>query len=145
MNDARSVAADRSSAPAAYLALDIRQTDGEFLLEASVPGFRPEEIEVVSEHGVLTIRGEHKSEPESKGEYLRRERWQRALFRQVSLPQEVLESEITAAFQNGVLTVRIPRAEVPARRRIQVTVESASPALEAVVVPPEKVEAGSPS
>ena len=113
MNDVWSAAGDRSGAPTAYLPLDIRQTEGEFLLEASVPGFKPEEIEVVSENGVLTIRGEHQAESEWKGEYLRRERRQVSLFRQVSLPQEVRESEITATFEHGVLTRSSSRA-VPA-------------------------------
>ena len=145
MNDVWSAAGDRSGAPTAYLPLDIRQTEGEFLLEASVPGFKPEEIEVVSENGVLTIRGEHQAESEWKGEYLRRERRQVSLFRQVSLPQEVRESEITATFEHGVLTVRIPRVEVPAPRRIQVAVESPSPTLEAVAKPAEKQQPVSPS
>ncbi|MGH7759438.1 MAG: Hsp20/alpha crystallin family protein, partial [Candidatus Dormibacteria bacterium] len=45
------------SAPAVYLPLDIRQTDREYLVEASAPGFTPEQVEVVADGGVLTIRG----------------------------------------------------------------------------------------
>ncbi|MGH7612377.1 MAG: Hsp20/alpha crystallin family protein [Candidatus Dormibacteria bacterium] len=112
------------------LPLDIRQTDQEYLLEASVPGFRPEEVEVTWEQGVLTIRGEHRGESELKGEYLRRERRQQSFWRQLTLPQEVKDDEIRATFEDGVLTVRIPRVAAPAARRITVETGSSQPALE---------------
>lgn len=116
---------------AVYLPLDIRQTESEFVLEASVPGFRPDEIEVLSEHGTLTIQGARKSEARVEGEYLRRERRQLSFFRQLTLPQDVRDSEISANFVNGVLTVRIPRVEAPASRRIKIEVSENKPAPQA--------------
>ncbi|HEY6538918.1 MAG TPA: Hsp20/alpha crystallin family protein [Candidatus Dormibacteraeota bacterium] len=120
--------ADRT--PARSLALDIRQTDTEFILEASLPGFTPEDIEVVAEAGTLTIQGELRTEADADVRYLHRERRRQSFFRQVALPQEIKEDEITATFVNGELTVRVPRAEAPAKTRIKVEVGSTAPNLE---------------
>ena len=114
----------RGTAPAVYLPLDVRQTEKEFVLEASVPGFNPEEIEVVSDQGTLTIRGERKVEALPEGRYLRRERRQLSFFRQLKLPTEVRAGEISARFVNGVLTIRIPRVEAPAPTRVKIEVDS---------------------
>lgn len=134
------------TAPAVYLPLDIRQTKDEFVLEASVAGFTPDEIEVVSDHGTLTIRGARKVETHSEGRYLRRERRQLSFFRQISLPAEVRESEISATFLNGVLSVRVPRVGAPAPIRIKVEAGSATPALDdAAPALAESAEATSPA
>ncbi|MGH7643416.1 MAG: Hsp20/alpha crystallin family protein [Candidatus Dormibacteria bacterium] len=117
-------------APAVHLPVDIRQTDTEYILEASVPGFTPEGIEVVSENGVLTIRGRRKVGGEPEVRYLRQERRQFSFFRQVLLPQEVREAEIRAHFVDGVLSVRIPRVETAAPRRVKIEVGSPPAALE---------------
>ena len=110
------------AAQTVYLPLDIRQTDKEFVIEASVPGFSPEEVEVTAHQGVLTIRGERKLETqeEAKSTYLRRERAVYSFVRQLTLPSDVKESEISASFLNGVLTLNLPRVEAPAPRRIAV-------------------------
>ncbi|MHB8555278.1 MAG: Hsp20/alpha crystallin family protein, partial [Candidatus Dormibacteria bacterium] len=112
-----------TTAQTVYLPLDIRQSEGEFVVEASVPGFTPEEVEVTADQGVLTIRGERKLETsdETKSTYLRRERAVYSFVRQLTLPSDVKESEISASFLNGVLTLHLPRVEAPAPRRIAVT------------------------
>lgn len=122
--------AAKDAAPTTYLPLDVRQTDTEFVLEASVPGFKPEDIEVVAEQGTLTIRGERKVEEQVEGRYLRRERRQFSFVRQLSLPTDVRDSEISASFVNGVLTIRLPRVEAPAPTRIKVEVGASAPAIE---------------
>src|SRR4030081_3749934 len=104
------------------LPLDIRQTDEAYTIEASVPGFSPEEVEVTLDENVLTIRGERRQEKEeSKGGYVRRERRVSSVFRQVGRPAEVKGDEISASFENGVLTVRVPRAQKAQPRRIEVS------------------------
>lgn len=131
---ARNLAA---AAQTVYLPLDIKQTDKEFVIEASVPGFGPEEVEITADQGVLTIRGERKLETQSddKSTYLRRERAAYSFVRQLTLPSDVRESEISASFLNGVLTLHLPRVEAPAPRRIAVT---AGPA----AAEPKVLEAG---
>jgi HSP20 family protein len=133
-------ASARETAPTANLPLDIRQTDTEFVLEASVPGFKPEDIEVVAEQGNLTIHGERKVEGQVEGRYLRRERRQLSFARQLSLPTDVREGAITASFVNGVLTVRVPRVAAPAPTRIKVEIGAPASAIAAdVTARPAKV------
>jgi HSP20 family protein len=104
------------------LPLDIRQSDEAYTIEASVPGFSPGEVEVTLDENVLTIRGQRREEKdESKGGYVRRERRVSSVFRQVGLPAEVKGDEISASFENGILTVRVPRAQKAQPRRIEVT------------------------
>ena len=113
-----------AGAPTAYLPLDIRQTDREFLLEASVPGFSPQEVEITADQGILTLRGERRVDgSQEEGTYLRRERAHYSFVRQLALPADVKEDEIRATFQNGVLSVHLPRVEAPAPRRIPVAAE----------------------
>lgn len=105
----------------ATLPIDIRQTDEAFVIEASVPGFAPEDVEVTVDQNVLTIRGNRKQEgEETKNGWIRRERRQSSVFRQIGLPAEVREGEITASFENGVLTVTVPRAQKAQPKRIPV-------------------------
>ena len=103
------------------LPVDIRQTDNEFVIEASVPGFRPEEVEVTFDDGMLTIRGQRQVEnEETLGQYVRRERRLTSVYRQIGLPAEVRADEIKASFDNGVLRVAVPRAQKAQPRRIPV-------------------------
>ena len=116
-----------SCAPAAStrrvsnLAIDIRQNNDAYVIEASVPGFAPENIEVTVEDDVLTIQGslDEQSQQEHGG-YLHRERRRSSLYRQVALPSEARTEEISAGFQHGVLTVTVPRSKKPEPRRIPI-------------------------
>ncbi len=124
-----SAAAVAGSRPQAVsLPLDIRQTDQAFVIEASVPGFRPEQVEITVEQGILTIQGQRPQEEPKDGVYLRRERGLQAFFRQLTLPGDVREEGIAARFEHGVLTVTVPRAESAQPRRIQVQSSAALPA-----------------
>ena len=104
------------------LPVDIRQTDAEFVIEASVPGFTPEEVEVTFDDGVLTIKGERREEREKQeGQYVRRERRHASVYRQIGLPAEVRADEIRAGFEHGVLRITVPRAQKAQPKRIPVT------------------------
>ena len=104
------------------LPLDIRHTEEAFWIEASVPGFRPEDVEITLDENVLTIRGTPRHEDESlHGGYVQRERQRGPVYRQVGLAAEVRADEITASFENGVLTVMVPRAKRAEPKRIPVT------------------------
>ena len=109
----------------ANLPVDIHQTDDAYTIEASVPGFRPEDVEVTLEDGVLTIRGSLRAENsrDEKG-YIRRERRMTSVYRQIGLPQEVQADGISASFTNGVLTVRVPRTPKAQPKRIPVTIDA---------------------
>jgi HSP20 family protein len=108
------------------LPLDIRQTDEAFWIEASVPGLRPEDVEITLDENVLTIRGTPRQEDEAlRGGYVQRERQLTSVYRQVGLAAEVRAEEITASFENGVLSVMVPRAKKAQPKRIPVTMAGA--------------------
>ena len=114
-----------------HLPVDIRQSDGAFTIEASVPGFAPEDVEVTVENNILTIKGTHRTESESNaGGYVRRERRTGSMYRQIALPAEVRADEISAGFQNGVLTVTVPRVQKAQPRRIPVSTVDGSARIE---------------
>lgn len=113
------------------LPIDIRQTDDAFVIEASVPGFAPQDVEVTVDQNVLSIRANRQQQTEDQKQgWVRRERRQTSLFRRVGLPTEVRADEIAASFENGVLTVTVPRAQRVQPKRIPVS--SGAPADPAV-------------
>jgi len=107
------------------LPVDIRRSDKELTVEASVPGFEPEEVNVTVDGGVLTISAQRESTNEtSKDDYVRQERYFGGLSRQITLGDTVDGDKASADFRNGVLTVTIPLIAKPEPRRIAVKAEA---------------------
>ena len=128
------------------LPLDIRQTEEAFWIEASVPGFRPEDVEISLDESVLTIHGTRHPD-ETKGGYIQRERQLTSVHRHVGLPAQVKAEEITASFENGLLTVMVPRAQKAQPKRIPVTMAGGEQArvIDAPAVPVAGVGAEEPA
>jgi HSP20 family protein len=105
-----------------YLPLDVKETEGSYQISAPVPGFTPEQVEVTFQDGVLTIKAERQEQTENqdKGQWLRREISYGNFFRQIALPRNVVADDITASFQDGVLTVEVPKVPAPQPKKIQV-------------------------
>src|SRR3954469_23107784 len=103
-------------------AVDIRESEGEITLELELPGIKPEEVEITAENGVLTVRGEKKSERKEGEEnrYHVVERTYGSFLRTFQLPQGIDEDQINAAFEHGILSIRIPKAALPQPKRIQI-------------------------
>jgi HSP20 family protein len=98
--------------PVQALPLDIRQTQDAFYIEASVPGFRPEDVEITVGENVLMIRGIRPPADETvRGSYVQRERQLSSVHRHVYLPVRVRAEEITASFDKGILTILGPREQ----------------------------------
>ena len=91
-------------------AVDVGEWDGELVVEADLPGYEREDIDVrVTDH-TLHIDAEHKAEREEHS-YLRKERVKTDVSRTITLPEEVDEDEVSATYENGVLTVVLPKHE----------------------------------
>jgi HSP20 family protein len=108
-------------------AVDIRESDKELTILAELPGLNPDQVEVTCDNGVLSIRGE-KTEARKEGEEGRWhlvERTYGAFNRSFQLPQGVDESKIEGSFNNGLLTVRIPKAALPQPKRISISISGA--------------------
>lgn len=103
---------------------DIRDAGDRFILEAELPGFNKEDIKLDLKDGILTISAEHsesKDDKDSKGQYLRRER-RYGSFRRSFDVTGIDENGITAAYNNGILELSLPKAVpvVPEAKRIAI-------------------------
>ncbi|MGZ3431917.1 MAG: Hsp20/alpha crystallin family protein [Isosphaeraceae bacterium] len=106
---------------AALLPLDIAETEDEFIVKASLPGVRPEDVHITAHGDTLTIRGEMKGEEEKKGEhYHLRELRQGHFQRTVTLSTPISADKAQAQFENGVLTLKLPKAEESKPKEIKI-------------------------
>jgi len=107
---------------AGMLPLDVYETEDEVVVKATVPGVKPEDINVTLTGEVLSIKGEYRTEEkDEKRNYLRQERRYGSFSRQVSLPVAVNSDQCKATFENGVLTLELPKAEAAKAKSIKVT------------------------
>jgi len=103
------------------LPLDITETENEFVVKASLPGVKPEDVQITVHGDTLTIRGETKAEEEKKGEQWHlRERRYGAFQRSVVLATPVNSDQAQAHYENGVLTLTLPKSEAAKPRQIKV-------------------------
>lgn len=103
-------------------AVDIRETDGEFIFNAELPGLEKEDVTITIEEKVLTIAGERSLEGKEDNEnYHRIERSYGKFSRSFSLPHDVDQDKVSANFTNGVLTVAVPKTEAVKPRQIAIT------------------------
>jgi len=102
-------------------AVDIKETEKEFLIHADIPGVNPDDIDVHMEDGMLTIKGERDSETKEEREgYKRIERQRGSFYRRFSLPDTANADKISAKSKNGVLEITIPKQEKAQARKIEV-------------------------
>ena len=103
--------------------VDIFEDHDGLKMVAELPGVRPEDVKLSIENGVLTIRGEKKQVAEEESERVHRyERSYGAFERTFTLPTTVDADRIEARYENGLLTVRLPKVEKAKPREIAVTV-----------------------
>ena len=109
--------------PTYHLPVNISETKDGYRIEAPVPGFRPEDVEVTFSDGILTINAKRTEEQTRQEDtYMRREVAFGNYRRQISLPADVRGDDIKATFDNGILSIAVPRAPQPQPKRIQVQV-----------------------
>ncbi len=93
-------------------AIDLYQTNDAVVVKAALPGFKPEDVQVSVTGDVLTLRGEYKQNEEQKNAtyHLREQRYQ-SFERSVMLPTQVETEKAKADFENGILTIVLPKSE----------------------------------
>jgi HSP20 family protein len=106
----------------AALPLDVCETENEYCVKASLPGVRPEDVQITVHGGTLTIRGEAKAPEEKKGErWHLRERWSGAFERSITLGAPVDSDKAQARYEHGVLTLTLPKSEEAKPRSIKIS------------------------
>jgi HSP20 family protein len=104
-------------------AVDIHETEHELIVKADLPGVDPKDLDIRVENNLLTIRGERKFEKKvNEDNYLRVERAYGSFSRSFSLANTVNPEAIQADYQNGVLTLNIPKREEAKPKQIKVNV-----------------------
>ncbi|MCL6618630.1 Hsp20/alpha crystallin family protein [Thermomonas hydrothermalis] len=101
--------------------VDIREEDNRFVILADLPGVDPDDVEIMMDKGILSIKGERKSEVQEHAErYSRIERRYGMFHRRFALPDSADPDGITAQGHNGVLEISIPKRPETTPRRIPV-------------------------
>jgi HSP20 family protein len=103
------------------MAVDLRETETEYIVKATVPGVKPEDVDITISDNILTIKANVQEEKETKeGTYHVKERRAGTYSRSFSLPTPVKAEESKAVFENGELTLTLPKSEESRVKRIEV-------------------------
>ena len=106
-----------------YPAVDVLESKDSYLIHAELPGMKREDIKVEVKDGTLVLSGERKSEKPAEGvEYRHVERVDAKFWRSFSLPETVKHDGIEAIYKDGVLEIRVPKAEEAQPRQIEISV-----------------------
>ncbi|HKC73644.1 MAG TPA: Hsp20/alpha crystallin family protein, partial [Chloroflexota bacterium] len=101
--------------------LDVLEDPDGYVIHASLPGLRPEDVQLNLQGSTLSIRGQAPQTAEEKGKtYLLRERQQVSYARSITLPSPVDAEHASAQFEHGVLTLTLPKAEAARPKTIKI-------------------------
>ncbi|MET0283386.1 MAG: Hsp20/alpha crystallin family protein [Polyangiales bacterium] len=108
--------------PASFApSVDVQEEEDALVLRADLPGVKREDIDIQVDGNVLTLKGERKLETASEQRrYHRVERSHGSFVRQWQLPTNVEASKVDASFENGVLTLKLPKKEEQKARKIEI-------------------------
>jgi HSP20 family protein len=105
-------------------AVDVAEQDGEFQVKIELPGVSKDDVKITMQDNILTIRGEKKQEKESKGSnYHRVERSYGSFQRSFTLPTSVKADKVEATYGDGILSIKLPKAEEAKPKQIDVKVK----------------------
>ncbi len=103
------------------LSLDVFQTENEIIVKAAIAGVQPEDVEIIVENDILTIRGERfNDETESYHDYLYQECYWGRFSRSIILPHDIDADNITAVIKNGILKITLPKVVRNVNKKISV-------------------------
>lgn len=101
--------------------VDVTNGSDSITVEASLPGFKPDDVDITVENGVLSISAETRSErQEGAGETLVQEIRRGRVSRTIALPSGIEPDKATASFEDGLLKLQIPKAEAVKPRQIRI-------------------------
>ena len=107
--------------PEGELAVDVYQTEKDLVIQATIAGVRPEELDISIENDIITIRGNRERPGEQKERnYFYQECYWGPFSRQIISPEEIDPSRTQASMKEGVLTIRIPKIERKKKRKIEI-------------------------
>jgi HSP20 family protein len=114
------------------ISLDVVQRSDEVVVKASIPGVKPEAIDLAIEDNILTLRADRKPDFEDeKSVYLVQERPTGSFYRALRLPETVDSNKVQSTYENGVLTIVLPKAEEKKKKQIKIHIASGQKAIEA--------------
>jgi len=105
---------------------DIREKDGKYILDINLPGYAKNDIKISLYNGTLTVSADHTASNEEKsdnGKVVRRERFSGSCKRSWYVGDGIKDTDITAAYENGVLTISVPseaKKEEPQEKQIAI-------------------------
>lgn len=103
------------------LTIDVYQTDDDIVIKSTIAGVKPEDLDVNINNDMVTVRGERKQDEEIDPEnYYYQECYWGPFSRSVILPVEIIADKAEATMKNGILTLRLPKADTTKSRKIQV-------------------------
>jgi len=121
--------------------IDIKEDEKEYSITAEVPGYSREEINIEVNNGVLNISSEHKEDKEEKKkDYIYKERSERSFRRAIRIPENIRAEEMNATLNNGLLTLVIPKKELPPPKKIEIKAPEEVKKLEVKEPQPERKE-----
>jgi HSP20 family protein len=110
-----------SSDAEGQLTIDVYQTDTEIVIKSTIAGVKPEDLDVSINNDMVTIKGERKTEEAVNAEnYYYQECYWGHFSRSVVLPVDIISDKAEASLKNGILTIRLPKADTTKIKRIQV-------------------------
>jgi HSP20 family protein len=112
---------DRYSDAEGQLTIDVYQTDDSIVIKSTIAGVKPEDLDVSINNDMVTIKGERKTEEKVSAEnYYYQECYWGSFSRSVVLPVDIISEKAEAALKNGILTIRLPKADTNKVKKIQV-------------------------
>lgn len=109
--------------------LDVYESEDHlfYVIEASLPGFKPEEVQITALGDTITIKAAKKEEQKVEKEaYVRRERYEGEMSRTITLPGTINPDAVEATYEHGILTLHVPKAEEVKPKVIPVKIKEAA-------------------
>lgn len=103
------------------LTIDVYQTENDIVIKSTIAGVKPEDLDVSINNDMVSVKGERKNEEVvENGNYYYQECYWGGFSRSVLLPVDVIPEKADASLKNGILTIRLPKADTTKTKKIQV-------------------------